>query len=186
QFLDTYKYDLIVLDWQLPDTTGIEICREFRGKGGMTPVLFLTGKNTITDKEHGFDSGADDYLTKPFHLKELSMRLRALLKRAPVVQNETIACQNLTLQSGTFKVTNEGKAVQLLPKEYALLEYLLKHPNQVFSSKALLDAVWESDSNASEDTIRTYIKTLRRKITPESGDCPIKTIHGLGYKIDCP
>lgn len=184
-FLAAYEYDLVILDWQLPDITGIEICKSFRAKGGTTPILFLTGRDAIENKEQGLDAGADDYLTKPFHVKELTARLRALLRRRPGLVPQTISCANLTLESATFRVKNEGKEIQLLPKEYALLEYFMRRPNQVFSSKALLNAVWDSDSEASEDTIRTYIKTLRRKVTPAKGECPIKTVHGLGYKIEC-
>jgi two-component system OmpR family response regulator len=184
-FLAAYQYDVIIIDWQLPDTTGLEICRSFRGRGGLTPILFLTGKDAIENKEQGLDSGADDYVTKPFHVKELSARLRALIRRTPGLQPQTITCANLELETATFKVKNEGQEIQLLPKEFALLEYLMRRPNQVFSSKALLNAVWNSDSEASEDTIRTYIKTLRKKVTNQAGECPIKTIHGLGYKIEC-
>lgn len=184
-FIGAYQYDVIILDWQLPDTSGLEICTTFRSKGGSTPILFLTGKDAIEYKEQGLDSGADDYVTKPFHVKELSARLRALIRRKPGLQPQTITCANVALETATFKVTNEGRDVQLLPKEFALLEYLMRRPNQVFSSKALLNAVWDSDSEASEDTIRTYVKTLRKKVTSTSGQCPIKTIHGLGYKIEC-
>jgi DNA-binding response OmpR family regulator len=183
-FLAAYQYDVVILDWQLPDTSGLEICQAFRSKGGITPILFLTGKDSIENKELGLDSGADDYVTKPFHVKELGARLRALIRRTPGLQPQTISCANLSLETGTFKVKNEGKEVQLLPKEYALLDYLMRRPNQVFSSKALLNSVWDSDSEASDDTIRTYIKTLRKKVTASSGECPIKTIHGLGYKIE--
>jgi DNA-binding response OmpR family regulator len=185
-FLSAYSYDAIMFDWELPDTTGVTLCQELRAKGGMMPVLMLTGKSAIDDKEVGFESGADDYLTKPFNLKELSARMRALLRRAPVIQNKVIECKNLTLEVGAFRVTNDGVAIQLSPKEYRLLEYFLQHPNQVFSSKALLDAVWESDSFVSEDTIRTYVKTLRRKVTSKTGECPIKTIHSLGYTVEMP
>jgi DNA-binding response OmpR family regulator len=183
-FLAAYQYDAIMLDWQLPDASGVDICKNFRLRGGLTPILFLTGRDAIEHKEQGLDAGADDYLTKPFHLKELTARLRALLRRAPGLVPQTIKCANLTLETSTFRVENDGKEIQLLPKEFAILEYLMRRPNQVFGSKALLNAVWDSDSDASEDTIRTYIKTLRRKVTPEGGECPIKTIHGLGYKIE--
>jgi DNA-binding response OmpR family regulator len=183
-FLAAYQYDVIILDWGLPDGSGLEICQGFRSKGGITPILFLTGKDSIESKELGLDSGADDYVTKPFHVKELAARIRALIRRTPGLQPQTISCANLSLETTTFKVKNEGRDIQLLPKEYALLDYLMRRPNQVFSSKALLNAVWDSDSEASDDTIRTYIKTLRKKVTTSSGECPIKTIHGLGYKIE--
>jgi len=183
-FLAAYQYDVIILDWGLPDGSGLEICKSFRSRGGITPIIFLTGKDSIENKELGLDSGADDYVTKPFHVKELAARVRALIRRTPGLQPQVISCANLSLETSTFKVKNEGRDIQLLPKEYALLDYMMRRPNQVFSSKALLNAVWDSDSEASDDTIRTYIKTLRKKVTTSSGECPIKTIHGLGYKIE--
>ncbi len=183
-FLAAYQYDVIILDWGLPDGSGLDICKSFRSKGGITPILFLTGKDSIENKEVGLDSGADDYVTKPFHVKELAARVRALVRRTPGLQPQVITCANLSLETATFKVKNEGRDIQLLPKEFAILDYLMRRPNQVFSSKALLNAVWDSDSDASDDTIRTYIKTLRKKVTSSSGVCPIKTLHGLGYKIE--
>lgn len=182
--LKTYSYDVVVLDWQLPGLEGIEICRQFRAHGGITPVIFLTGKDTIPDKEAGLDSGADDYLTKPFHVRELSARIRACLRRPGHVQAEVLTVGDLSLETKTLKVFKADKPIALQPKELALLEYLMRHPAEVFSAKALLDKVWNADSNASEDTIRTYMKTLRRKITAEGEECLIKTIHGLGYKIE--
>jgi two-component system OmpR family response regulator len=184
ELLKTYGYDVIVCDWNLPDKTGVEIISDFRSHGGGTPILMLTGKGTVTDKETGLDAGADDYLTKPFHIKELAARLKALLRRPAVMAPETIKVGAIELETRTYKVTVAGSQIQLLPKELALLDFLIRRPNQVFGSKELLKQVWESDTAASEDTIRTYMKTLRRKVTPEGTDCPIKTVHGLGYKIE--
>ncbi|HEY9755780.1 MAG TPA: response regulator transcription factor [Oculatellaceae cyanobacterium] len=184
ELLKTYGYDVIVCDWNLPDKTGVDIISEFRSHGGGTPILMLTGKGTVTDKETGLDAGADDYLTKPFHIKELAARLKALLRRPAVMAPETIKVGEIELETRTYKVTVAGKSIQLLPKELALLDFLIRRPNQVFGSKELLKQVWESDTVASEDTIRTYMKTLRRKVTPEGAECPIKTVHGLGYKLE--
>jgi DNA-binding response OmpR family regulator len=182
--LRKFAFDLIILDWNLPEKTGVEICQDFRTRGGHTPILFLTGRGSILDKETGFMVGGDDYLTKPFHMKELAARIRALLRRPAVVQPEVLQVGQFVLELETYRVFMDGNAVKLLPKEFALLEYLVKHPNQPFGSKALLEAVWESDTGASEDTIRTYMKTLRRKITPSGGECPIKTVPGYGYKLE--
>ncbi len=184
QFLETYKYDVCIFDWNLPGMTGVDLCKKFRAGGGATPVLMLTGKSQIDDKEEGFDSGADDYLNKPFDVRELTARIRALTRRRPLIQQPKITIGNLTLDSPSSKITRDGVALQLQPKEFVLLEFLMKNPNQVFSSKLLLERLWNADKEASEDTIRTYMKTLRRKISSSEEKCPIKTVHGLGYKLE--
>lgn len=176
------KYDVLIFDWQLPDLTGIEICKKFRSKGGNTPVLMLTGKSEIVDKETGLDAGADDYLTKPFHPRELSARIRSLLRRSGDLKQNVLTCGDLELDPQGFKVTKGGKEVALLPKEFALLEFFLRHPNQVFSPEALLDRVWSAESEASPDTIRVHITKLRGKIDNEGQPSMIKTIHRQGYK----
>lgn len=184
ELLRFYKYDLVILDWQLPNMDGIEVCRQFRSLGGSTPVLMLTGKDSIADKEAGLDAGADDYLTKPFHTKELSARVRALLRRPSLFTATLLQVGLLELDPTAHTVRLGGAAIKLIPKEFALLEFLMRHPDQVFSAEILLDHIWESESNASIDTLRTYMKTLRRKITPDGGECPITTVHGLGYKLE--
>jgi len=184
QLIDGFQFELLILDWELPDMTGVDICRSFRAKGGAAPVLFLTGKSSIENKEIGLDAGADDYLTKPFHVKELSARIRALMRRQSTLRPQTLKVGKLSVDPQSHKVTLSGEPLQLLPREFALLEFLMRRPGQIFSSKALLSAVWPSESEATEDSVRTYIKTLRKKITPADGECPIQTIHGVGYKIE--
>ena len=179
-----YKYDVIILDWILPGMTGLEICKAFRASGGTTPVLMLTSRKQTQDKIAGLDSGADDYLTKPFEVGEVSARVRALLRRPTHVNATTLSAKNVVLQPGSFTVTRDGATVQLLPKEFALLEFLMRHPGQVFSAEALLDRVWSSESEASPETIRTYIKRLRQKIDTDGQPSLIATVHGVGYKLD--
>ncbi len=179
-----YKYDVIVLDWILPGMSGIEVCKAFRAAGGTTPILMLTSRGQMQDKITGLDSGADDYLTKPFDIPEVSARVRALLRRPTHVNTTTLSARNVVMQPGSFKVTREGADVQLLPKEFALLEFLMRHPGQVFSAEALLDRVWSSESEASPETIRTYIKRLRQKIDTDGQPSLISTVHGVGYKLD--
>lgn len=178
------KYDVLILDWKLPDTTGIEVCKKFRSKGGLTPVIMLTGRTEITDKEQGLDAGADDYLTKPFHPRELSARLRALLRRSSDLKQNVLACGDIELDPQGFKVTKNGQEISLLPKEFALLEFFLRHPNQVFSPEALLDRVWSAESEASPDTIRVHITKLRGKIDTDGQPSIIKTLHRQGYKLE--
>jgi DNA-binding response OmpR family regulator len=182
--LKFYQYELVILDWNLPKKTGIEVCKEFRGRGGSTPILMLTGKGSVDEKETGLDAGADDYLTKPFHLKELSARIRALLRRPVSFAGTTLKVGSLEIDPSSHKLTINGAEVSLLPKEYAILEFLMRHANEVFSPDALLNRVWNSESDASTDTVYTYIKTLRKKISPEAPSSIIKTVHGVGYKLE--
>jgi DNA-binding response OmpR family regulator len=182
--LKMFKYELVILDWMLPGLTGMDICTEFRGKGGNTPILMLTSKSTPEEKEKALDGGADDYLTKPFHPKELMARIRALLRRPQTVNAKILQIGDVVLDSKTMKVFKKDEEIHLLPKEFSLLELFLRYPNQVFSGDALLDRVWASESAASVDTVRTYIKTLRKKIDSDSGTSLIRTVHGVGYCLD--
>jgi DNA-binding response OmpR family regulator len=179
-----YKYDLIILDWMLPGMQGVDVCKNFRTNGGTTPILMLTSRKQTQDKIAGLDAGADDYITKPFDVQEISARVRALLRRPQVVNSNVLRARNLVLETSTFKVTRDEHDVQLLPKEFALLEFFMRHPNQVFSAEALLDRVWSSESEASPETIRTYIKRLRQKIDVDGAQSIISTVHGVGYKLE--
>jgi DNA-binding response OmpR family regulator len=184
QLFQTNDYDLSILDWQLPSMTGVEICKSIRLSRPEALVMFLTGKSDIHDKELGFDIGADDYLVKPFHLKELSARVRALLRRIDTTQAPILRALDLELESESFRASKGGERLSLLPKEFVLLEFFMKHPNQVFNSKALLKALWPADSDAGEDTVRTHIKNLRRKITGPDEECSIVNVFGVGYKLE--
>ncbi|MBY0550167.1 MAG: response regulator transcription factor [Candidatus Obscuribacterales bacterium] len=177
-------FDVIVLDWEMPGKSGIEVLKEYRSSGGKAPVLMLTGKGGIVDKEAGFDAGADDYLTKPFHMKELSARLRALIRRAGGTVSNVLQLRDISLDPGAFKVTRGGREIQLLPREFALLEFLMRHPDQVFSADTLLNRVWSSDSEATVDAITTCVKRIRKKMDSEGHPSIIKTVHGVGYKME--
>ncbi len=178
-----YKYDLVILDWELPGLSGVEICREYRMIGGQAPVIMLTGKREVEEKEAGLDSGADDYLTKPFHFKELSARLRALLRRPAGVHRTVLTAGALSLDPSSRRVLLREQEVDLQPKEFALLEFLLRHPNQPFSSEAIVDRVWSSESDASPDTVRIHIMRLRKKIDEDGKESMIRTIHRVGYML---
>ncbi|MBX9690520.1 MAG: response regulator transcription factor [Candidatus Obscuribacterales bacterium] len=182
--LQCYEYDCVILDWELPEMSGIEVLQKFRSMGRPTPVLMLTGKSTISDKEQGFDSGADDYLTKPFHMKELSARLRALMRRVSINVSNVVEAKGIRLDSVSFRVKRGEEDIQLLPKEFALLEFLMRHADQVFSAETLLNRVWSADSDATIDAITTCIKRIRKKIDREGSPSVIKTVHGVGYKFD--
>ncbi|MBX9690573.1 MAG: response regulator transcription factor [Candidatus Obscuribacterales bacterium] len=184
QRLKFYQYELLILDWELPAVSGVEICRRYRAAGGNAPVLILTGKAEIKDKEQGLDSGADDYLTKPFHLKELSARIRALLRRPAAMTGTVLKVRNLSLDTNTKVLSKDGKEIQLSPKEYALLDFLMRHPDEVFSQEDLLERVWSSESDASIFSVYTAVKTLRKKISDPDEKSVLATVHGLGYRLE--
>ncbi len=182
--LKSYVYDIVVLDINLPNMSGLEVLKEFRGRGGSTPVLMLTGKNTVTDKELGLDTGADDYLTKPFDGRELSARIRALLRRIGVIPSNKLSVRNLVLDPVTYKVTRDQNVIELLPREFSLLEFFMRHPDQIFSVEALLDRVWTADKEASADAVRMCIQRLRKKLDRDNESSFIKTVHRVGYVLE--
>ncbi len=184
--LKFYKYDLAILDWNLPNLSGVDICSQFRERGGNIPILMLTGKNQTVDKISGLNSGADDYLTKPFDVHELGARVRALLRRPAAVTGNTLAAGDFQLDTQTFRVTRKGEEIKLLPKEFAVLEFLIRHKNQVFGVDSLLDRVWHSESDASPDAVRQCIARLRKKIDVDGEPSLITTVVGVGYKVDAP
>jgi DNA-binding response OmpR family regulator len=177
------QYDLLILDWNLPDMQGVDICKQFRTNGGSSPVLMLTGKGAVTDKIAGLDAGADDYLTKPFHPDELASRIKALLRRPGAFRGNELKVGTLVLEPTTFRLTRDGEEIKLLPKEFALLEFFMRHPNEVFSTEALIARVWESDSDVSPEVVRTYINRIRNKIGRSNDETMLKTVHGLGYRL---
>lgn len=182
--LQFYEFDLVILDLQLPGIPGLNILREFRSQGGRTPVLILTGKDKLEDKEVGLDTGADDYLTKPFHMKELSARLRALLRRPEGYVGDELKAGAIAVNTVTHKVTLNGDEINLLPKEFSLLVFFMRHPSQVFSADTLLNRVWSSSSDSTIDALTTCIKRLRKKIDMEGKPSIIRTVHGVGYKLE--
>lgn len=184
--LKQYEYDVVVLDWGLPIVSGLEVLKEYRKMGGATPILMLTGKNEIVEKQEGLDSGADDYLTKPFDLREMSARIRALVRRPAKFTGTKLKVADLELDTAAHTATRGGLDLKLLPKEFALLELFMRNPNKVFSSEALLSQVWSSESESTLDSVYTFIKTLRRKVSPNNQSELIKTVSGVGYKLLIP
>jgi two-component system OmpR family response regulator len=182
--LSAHAYDLVILDLMIPVLDGVQVCRQYREKGGKIPVLMLTARASIFDKEAGLDAGADDYLTKPFNLRELSARVRALLRRPPVAPLNSFRAGSITLDSRAHKVMRDNRELHLHPKEFGLLEFLMRHPGQVFSAEELIDRIWGSDSIIVPDTIRTHIKTLRKKIDRPGQPSLIHNVRGLGYKLE--
>jgi DNA-binding response OmpR family regulator len=181
----TAEFDIIILDWNLPDASGPDLCKRFRAEGKYTPVLLLTGRDKVSDKVEGLDAGADDFLTKPFSMQELSARVRALLRRFQTypVDNKTapIKAGDLVLDRKSRSTIRNGSKVPLLPKEFALLEFFMLHPEQVFSANDILDKVWSQEAESSPDVVRVHITRLRSKLGGSIEDSPIKTLHRVGY-----
>ncbi len=180
------RFDLIILDLMLPSVSGFEVCRSYRSSGGDAPIIMLTAKKALATKEAGLDSGADDYLTKPFKLRELSARVRALLRRPRTVLPAVLTVGDVQLDTTSRKVTKAGKDVHLLTKEFALLQLLMRNAGQVISVDSIIDGAWSNDSEVSPDTIRSYIRSLRKKIDYEENCAIIQNVHGVGYKIESP
>ncbi|MBA4079495.1 MAG: DNA-binding response regulator [Cyanobacteria bacterium PR.023] len=185
EFLRQYNYDVVILDWNLPGLSGPEMCNRYRAGGGVAPVIMLTAKSQITEKMEGFDSGVDDYLTKPFNLKELSARLRALLRRPQAVVTNVISNGYIELDVVKRRITKGGVEVHLLPRDFELLEFLMRHLDEVFSSEALLQRIWGSDAEATSDALRTSIKRLRQKLDVGDSDAQsfIENIPRVGYRL---
>lgn len=183
QMLENYTFDVIILDWGLPGILGPEVCQRYRKSGGVTPILFLTGKGDVLSRVAGLDLGADDYVSKPFDVKELSARVRSLVRRPPQFAAPDLSVGEVLLHVGSRTVNVGELSVQLMRKECAILEYLMRHPDRHYSAKQLLESVWPSDTEASEDTVRTCIKTLRRQLGALGKRDYIKTELGSGYYV---
>jgi DNA-binding response OmpR family regulator len=179
------EYDIVLLDWDLPGISGFEILKQFRANGHTTPVIMLTGKSKIEDKEDGLDSGADDYLTKPYSLKELSARIRAQLRRESRQATNQLELRDIVMIPDEMRVTRDGQEIVLLPKEFSLLEFFMRNPDRVFSAEAVMIRVWSSESEPSTDAFRSTLKRLRQKLdVSENQSALIETVHGAGYRFN--
>ena len=181
---DSQPYDLLIVDRMLPGLEGAEIVKKLRENGKNMPILFLTALSTTEDKTLGLDAGADDYLTKPFAIDELLARVRALLRRPPIQQPDILKIDDLKIDKQQQTVTRAGKNIDLTNKEYALLEYLMQHPNQILSKETLIDHVWDFDADILPNNVEAYIKNLRQKIDKPFKKQLIKTVRGFGYRIE--
>ena len=176
-------YDLIVLDLMLPDGSGIGLLTEWREEGIETPVLILTARDRLDDKLKGFEAGADDYLTKPFAFEELLARAHSLLRRRQAPPAEVITFADVRLDRGRREVRRDGRLLQLTPKEFALLEYLMLHPGRVLDRTTLAEHVWDSGYDARSNVIEVIVGRLRRKLE-EGGEPPLlQTVKGVGYAL---
>lgn len=174
------EYDVILLDLLLPKMDGVSVCKKLREDGKHTPVLMLTARGELSDKVEGFESGADDYLVKPFAFEELLARVRALARRPREAKSEELKAKNLTLNTNTFDVKMGGKSIELSRKEFALLEYLMRNVGKVVSKENIIAHVWDYEADILPNTVEVFIGYLRDKI----GSDLIKTVRGFGYKIN--
>lgn len=178
-----YEYDLIVLDVMLPDDNGLNLCREFKAKKSATPIMMLTTLSQVEDKVKGLDSGADDYMTKPFSVDEMSARVRALLRRnsdKPL----TLKCADLELNVVTRQAVRNGTIIKLTTKEYSLLEYFMRNIGKPLSRAQIAQHVWDLHFDPESNVVDVYVKQLRKKIDTENSKKLIKTIVGLGYVMN--
>ncbi len=181
--LQIFEYELVILDLGLPGVSGMDILRSFRAQGAMTPVLILTGKRAMEDKLEGFETGADDFLTKPFHGKELSARVKALLRRPQAMLPTILKHGDIELDPDNFVVKRNGEEVRLLPKEFALLQFMMRNPKRLFVTDELLLRVWSSDSEATAEALTTCIKRLRQKLDLPGQPSVVRNVHGVGYGL---
>ncbi|NEP17886.1 MAG: response regulator transcription factor [Leptolyngbya sp. SIO4C1] len=182
----TGGFDLLILDWMLPGLSGLEICRRLRSHGITTPVLFLTAKDTIDDRVAGLDAGADDYLVKPFELRELLARVRALLRRPPTLEppaDRPLQFQDLTLDLESQIAQRQDRTIELSEKEAQLLSYLMQHPNQLLTHAQIYDAVWGKDAKPSSNALAAQMRLLRRKIEQNDEPVLVHTVYGKGYRF---
>lgn len=182
------QYTLAVFDWLVPGITGLELCQRLRAKNNSLPILMLTALDRMEDKVAGLDAGADDYLVKPFGMAELLARLRALQRRSPHIQPQKLMAGTLTLDTATRTIychlnQDENLLISLTNKEFQLLEYFMKHPNQILTSDQIRNQLWEASSDTFSNVVAAQVRLLRRKL--ESIGCAslIETVHGIGYRL---
>jgi two-component system, OmpR family, response regulator len=184
EYLRQKKCDVIILEMALHGLDGLSVIRSYRAAGGGTPILLLTGVGSSSELQRVFDAGADAYMAKPFRLADLAANIRALLRRPALREGRVLSLGSVVMDSVSGIVTRRGQSIHLFPMEFKLLEFLMKHPNQVFDARALLERVWQRDNGVDTDTVRTHIRTLRGKI--DAKECPslITTVRGFGYKTE--
>lgn len=184
EFVESFTYDLILLDLMLPKMDGMSLCQQIRSGGYYMPILLLTARDTTSDRVAGLDAGADDYVVKPYKLQELMARIRALLRRGGLNAPPVIQWGGLCLDSNTCDVKYNDRWLQITPKEYRLLELFLRRGCRVFSRSAILENLWSFEEPPGEDTVKTHIKRLRQKLKVVGApDDFIETVYGLGYRL---
>lgn len=185
--IDERAPDIVILDWMLPKVSGIEVCRRLRGRAQTRnlPVIMLTARGEESDRVRGLDTGADDYMVKPFSMTEFTARVRAVLRRIrPALAEERLTLGDIEVDQAAHRVRRNGRSVRLGPTEYRLLLHLIQHPGRVFSREQLLDAVWGSEVYVEVRTVDVHVGRLRRALSEEGEVDPIRTVRSAGYSID--
>ena len=183
-YLETGNYDGAVLDVMMPKLDGIEVLRRMRERGDSTPVLMLTAKSEIDDRVTGLDSGANDYLTKPFDMKELLARIRAMTRVPSVQQNKTLSFGQVTLDCASYDLSGPKGSRKLAGKEFQMMEMLMRSPGKLISTETFMDRVWGYDSEAELNIVWVYISMLRKELKAVGADVEIKTQRGVGYFLE--
>ena len=183
-YLATENYDGAILDVMMPKVDGFEVLRRMRARGDRTPVLLLTARGEIDDRVAGLDSGANDYLTKPFDMKELLARIRAMTRVLSVQPDKTISFGSVTLDCASYDLTGPGGSTKLAGKEYQMMEMLMRNSRKLVSTEAFMDRIWGYDSEAELNIVWVYISTLRKKLKGIDADIEIKAQRGLGYYLE--
>lgn len=178
------EYDLVILDLMLPGSTGYEICKSVREDGVEMPILVLTARDLVHDKVSLLETGADDYLVKPFSFEELFARIKALLRRPKEALPIALEVGTLTLDTKTRKVSFKKKMLELTTKEYALLEYLMRHPDEVIDRERIMDHLWGFEFDSFSNVVDVHIKNLRKKLDPRKGKNILETVRGVGYRLN--
>jgi OmpR-family two-component system manganese-sensing response regulator len=178
------EYDLLILDWMLPKINGIDLCRQYRNQGKTAPVLMLTAKDTIADKVQGLDAGADDYLVKPIDVLELLARVRALGRRSPLLQGEILNVADLQLDLNTFTIARSQETIQLSVREFQLMEYLMRHPQQILSRERIESSLWSWGSEPESNAVTTLVRRLRQRLEVVNAKDWLETVYGMGYRLN--
>ncbi len=181
-----YPYDVAIIDLGLPKLSGIEVIQQLRAAGKDFPILILTARGRWQDKVEGLESGADDYLVKPFHIEELLARINALARRASGWSSSTLQCGPITLNPSSQEVANNSDTIDLTAYEYRLLHYMMLHAGEVLSKTELTDHIYEQDHDRDSNVIEVFIKRLRSKLDPDKSLNPIETLRGRGYRLTLP
>jgi DNA-binding response OmpR family regulator len=183
-YLATENYDGVILDVMMPKLDGIQVLKRMRENGDRTPVLLLTAKSEIDDRVSGLDSGANDYLTKPFDMKELLARIRAMTRIQSVQTDKTLTCGKVTLDCSSYDLTGPGGSCKLAGKEFQMIEMLMRNPRKLISTEHFMDRIWGYDSEAELNTVWVYISMLRKKLKAIDADIEIKAQRGAGYYLE--
>ncbi|MBY0552715.1 MAG: response regulator transcription factor [Candidatus Obscuribacterales bacterium] len=183
ELVRSQDFDLLILDWELPGISGLDLCKQFRARGVRTPIIFVTARTGLESLDLAFVAGADDYLRKPFHVRELVLRMEACLRKEERNSGFMLKYGPFVMDTQTLTFFRDGQEILLTKQEFSLMEELLRQPERLFTPEEILEVVWRKYEDTTENALRTAIMKLRRKIDLPDRDSFIRTVHGLGYKL---